>query len=941
MKQCPSCRGEIENTAVKCNHCGEILLGVQSDINLNLKAVSNAMADDSKLPPDGKINFGDATVIRDASITSIDHKEYHGPKVVQVKIGGDTSHVTKFGEKCPICGKLAKDDYFQCRECGRDFICDHHQDSRAYLCEDCELWKSAKRNDTQKAYEEYVERRSPHGHYVQKAKDAIGRLREKEDILWRSCKNINDIEHYLNTYPTGHYKNDAKEEIAKIEEEHLWNLVTKTDTQEAYEKYATRYSAGIHIQEAQAALKEILRKIEEEKQRKIEEQEATWRSCQQSDSISDYQSYIAKYPKGRHAQEAFSGIDRIRRKQEEIEFRKKEEKLWGAFKQKGTIAAFEEYLKTYPSGRYVSDAKEEMAKIKEENLWNSVTRTDTQDAYERYAKKYSSGMHIQEARTAISDICRKTEEEKQRKLEEDRLWQSVKRRNTLEAHQEYASQYPSGLHIQEAQAAISEIHRKVEEKKREQETWLNCQQNDSIPHYLSYIEKHSKGPHVKEAKDAIDRIRATICAQEEYEAIMKELEDEDRIWSACRNRDGINDYEEYISQYRNGRYVHEAETAIARLEEEKRGKIEALSQKIESALKSEDLQIAGNLIDELENLDKQNYVKYLTLIEKERAKRKIVRKKAAMTLPDMVRDLFFVLTILLLLFIVILSIDKFIISQFGLYRYATIGDIIALFYIGLALVFFVLFGLNNLFLVSEWLERRGRKEAEFKKFTEEQIEQHIKKVVNKHQYMHLISILITSFIGFCTIIWILDPLLSAIEVKQVALATTEIKTIEPNLKDAQLYFNQGLVWYENKNYTKAIKAYNTAIKLNSKFSQAYYHRGNAWHRTGNYDQAIEDYNKTIELNPNIAESYVCRGLGWQAKGNYDRAIQDYNKAIELNPKIALAYTYRGHVWSQKTNYDKAIEDYSKAIELNPKDSDAYSARIDVWRKRFGDTSSIR
>jgi tetratricopeptide (TPR) repeat protein len=44
---------------------------------------------------------------------------------------------TKFGQKCPICKRLVKDNYFTCSKCNRDLICNEHQDPKTYFCNEC------------------------------------------------------------------------------------------------------------------------------------------------------------------------------------------------------------------------------------------------------------------------------------------------------------------------------------------------------------------------------------------------------------------------------------------------------------------------------------------------------------------------------------------------------------------------------------------------------------------------------------------------------------------------------------------------------------------------------------------------------------------------------------------------------------------------------------
>ncbi len=69
-------------------------------------------------------------------------------------------------------------------------------------------------------------------------------------------------------------------------------------------------------------------------------------------------------------------------------------------------------------------------------------------------------------------------------------------------------------------------------------------------------------------------------------------------------------------------------------------------------------------------------------------------------------------------------------------------------------------------------------------------------------------------------------------------------------------------------------------------------QGIAFFKEGQYDRAIAYFNKAIELNPRNAEAYNNRGLAYYEKGQYDKAFSDYTKTIEINPRFFIAYSNR-------------------------------------------------
>ncbi len=138
---------------------------------------------------------------------------------------------------------------------------------------------------------------------------------------------------------------------------------------------------------------------------------------------------------------------------------------------------------------------------------------------------------------------------------------------------------------------------------------------------------------------------------------------------------------------------------------------------------------------------------------------------------------------------------------------------------------------------------------------------------------------------------------------------------------------QGITYYYEGDYKRAIACYNKAIEFDPTYAVAYYDRGLAYAEKGDHDSAISDYNKAIRLDPRYAGAYHNRGIVYADLGNYNGAISDYSKAIKLNSKDAMTYYNRGNAQYVKGLYDKAIADYNKAINLNARYPEAINKRI--------------
>jgi len=115
----------------------------------------------------------------------------------------------------------------------------------------------------------------------------------------------------------------------------------------------------------------------------------------------------------------------------------------------------------------------------------------------------------------------------------------------------------------------------------------------------------------------------------------------------------------------------------------------------------------------------------------------------------------------------------------------------------------------------------------------------------------------------------------------------------------QAIFNIGLVYYQQKEYAKAIKYYTKAIKItakNSKYKKdnalAYSNRALAKYYNNNLKNALKDYNKSLSIMSEyngVDHVYYNRGLCRYDLGDKNGADEDFNTAKKLNPKFKYIY----------------------------------------------------
>lgn len=126
----------------------------------------------------------------------------------------------------------------------------------------------------------------------------------------------------------------------------------------------------------------------------------------------------------------------------------------------------------------------------------------------------------------------------------------------------------------------------------------------------------------------------------------------------------------------------------------------------------------------------------------------------------------------------------------------------------------------------------------------------------------------------------------------------------------------GVGWQEKGDHTRAIAAFDEAIRLNPTSSAFYFNRAKSWGLKKNYTRALTDLNEAVRRNPANAEAYRVRGMTMARIGNSKEAFADLDKAISISADDPKPYFERALVW-ETSDPNKALADLDKAIALDP------------------------
>ena len=109
------------------------------------------------------------------------------------------------------------------------------------------------------------------------------------------------------------------------------------------------------------------------------------------------------------------------------------------------------------------------------------------------------------------------------------------------------------------------------------------------------------------------------------------------------------------------------------------------------------------------------------------------------------------------------------------------------------------------------------------------------------------------------------------------------------VKDADYWFNRGLLLSVYGNEKAAIGAFQQAAILAPQWSSPYFQMGVAFGENGQYAEALSAINKAIELKAGTGAYYYGRGRIYLLSGDIVQAEADFQKAAGLGDQDAIRY----------------------------------------------------
>jgi len=112
-----------------------------------------------------------------------------------------------------------------------------------------------------------------------------------------------------------------------------------------------------------------------------------------------------------------------------------------------------------------------------------------------------------------------------------------------------------------------------------------------------------------------------------------------------------------------------------------------------------------------------------------------------------------------------------------------------------------------------------------------------------------------------------------------------------------------------------------AVRIKLTYDLAHYNLGRAYYNRKNYVAALRAFETAVRINPGKSRYYFRIGLSQKALSNYTDSAKAYMKCLEINPDYIDAYYNLGYLYIDMRDKKSAIYYLQKYIQKETRSSE--------------------
>ena len=131
------------------------------------------------------------------------------------------------------------------------------------------------------------------------------------------------------------------------------------------------------------------------------------------------------------------------------------------------------------------------------------------------------------------------------------------------------------------------------------------------------------------------------------------------------------------------------------------------------------------------------------------------------------------------------------------------------------------------------------------------------------------------------------------------------------------HFNSGVHFFNQREFSKAIQAYQKVIELDPSYVEAYNNLGVTYQIIGEIDRAFEVYERATKIDPRYEKGFNNLGTLFLLKDRYEEALDAFQKALAINSNNIESHINLGILFKKTDHLEKAIKSYQAALAIDP------------------------
>lgn len=139
----------------------------------------------------------------------------------------------------------------------------------------------------------------------------------------------------------------------------------------------------------------------------------------------------------------------------------------------------------------------------------------------------------------------------------------------------------------------------------------------------------------------------------------------------------------------------------------------------------------------------------------------------------------------------------------------------------------------------------------------------------------------------------------------------------------------GALFAQRSNFSCAIPAFETALRLDPNAAQARFNLAVALVRTGNKEQGADNFRLLISRQPDSFVAHNALGRVLEDLSDLDEAAEEFKAALKINPRFAMAASNLAHLLHDQKRYQAEIFYLRQALASDPPKHLAFDLQLEL------------